>query len=54
MPHYEFLCLTCQKKFDKVMHISDLDKGEVACPHCGSKQVEQQVSSFSAVTSRKS
>ena len=28
--------------------------GEIACPHCGSKSVEQRWSAFSAITSKKS
>jgi hypothetical protein len=34
--------------------MSDVDKADVACPHCGSKRVNQLVAGFSAVTSRKS
>ena len=54
MPHYLFACQDCQKEFTQVLHIADLDKTEVVCPHCGSKHVSQQVAAFSAVTSKKS
>lgn len=54
MPHYEFRCQECGKDFEAVLHIADLDKGDVKCPHCGSRRVEQQVAVFSAVTSKKS
>ncbi len=54
MPHYVFLCLDCKKEFTQILHIADLDKGGVACPHCGSKNVTQEVSAFSVVTSKKS
>ena len=54
MPHYTFHCQNCGKEFETVLHIADLDKGMVQCPHCGSKQVAQIAAAFSAVTSRKS
>jgi RNA polymerase subunit RPABC4/transcription elongation factor Spt4 len=31
----------------------DCEEGEVTCPHCGSHEVEQLWSDFSALTSRK-
>jgi hypothetical protein len=37
-----------------MLHITDLDTGIVACPHCGSRRVIQAVAPFSAVTSKKS
>lgn len=54
MPHYVFLCLDCQKEFTQVLHIADLEKGGVVCPHCGGKRITQEVVAFSAVTSKKS
>jgi len=54
MPHYTFHCQDCGKEFETVLHIADLDKGTVQCPHCGSKQVAQIAAAFSAVTSKKS
>jgi putative FmdB family regulatory protein len=53
MPHYEFFCNACQKTFSKILTISEHEK-EIACPHCGSKSIEQRWSAFSAVTSKKS
>jgi hypothetical protein len=32
----------------------DYEEGEVICPHCGSRNVEQRWSGFSAITSKKS
>ena len=29
-------------------------EGEVVCPHCGSKEIEQRWSAFSVITSKKS
>lgn len=54
MPHYVFVCKDCGKEFETVLHIADLEKGDVQCPGCGSKKVEQQVVAFAAVTSKKS
>jgi hypothetical protein len=34
--------------------MAEHDKGGVTCPHCGSKKVEQAVTAFAAVTSKKS
>jgi DNA-directed RNA polymerase subunit RPC12/RpoP len=34
--------------------MADHEKSEVVCPHCGGKRVEQLVTAFSAVTSKKS
>ena len=54
MPHYEFFCQKCKKFFDKILSLVEYEEGEVLCPHCGSKKVEQRWSTFSAVTSKKS
>ncbi|MCL4401654.1 MAG: zinc ribbon domain-containing protein [Acidobacteria bacterium] len=54
MPHYVFFCQDCQKEFTRVLHISDLEKGDIACPDCGGKNVTQKVAAFAAVTSKKS
>jgi putative FmdB family regulatory protein len=54
MSQYVFLCQDCQREFTLSRHISDVDKGSVACPHCGSNRVTQEVLAFSAVTSKKS
>jgi putative FmdB family regulatory protein len=54
VPQYDFLCKNCRKKFDKILRISELEKGSVKCPRCKSKKVEQRVAAFSAVTSKKS
>ncbi len=54
MPQYEYSCRACQKQFSKVLTLAEHDKAEVACPHCGSKDVEQRWAAFFAVTSKKS
>jgi putative FmdB family regulatory protein len=54
MPLYVFLCHECNKKFEHALHISELGKTPVKCPHCGSLKTEQQAAAFAAVTSKKS
>ena len=53
MPRYEFFCLNCKKLFSRILSLVDYEEGEVLCLHCGSKEVEQCTSAFSAITSRK-
>jgi len=54
MPHYEFFCHACKKLFSKILSLVEYEKGEVVCPHCGSKKVEQRWSAFTVITSKKS
>jgi putative FmdB family regulatory protein len=55
MSQYAFHCEDCNKEFTQSLHISDVEKGStIVCPNCGSKRVNQLVSAFSAVTSKKS
>ncbi len=54
MSQYVFHCRDCNKEFTLTLHMSDRDKDEVVCPQCGGKRVEQLVTAFSAVTSKKS
>jgi putative FmdB family regulatory protein len=54
MPHYEYCCKACKKTFTKDLTMAQHDTEEITCPHCGSRNVEQCWSTFSAVTSKKS
>ncbi len=54
MPTYEFYCENCKKGFEVVISISDYEKRKYSCPKCKRKKVKQQVSTFQAVTSKKS
>jgi putative FmdB family regulatory protein len=54
MPHYEYLCTQCNKKFSVVLTIEEHEKGKVKCPKCGGTKVEQQWAAFYATTSKKS
>jgi len=53
MPVYDYICNDCHKPFEKVLTLSEHDE-PVTCPKCGSKNVEQEVASFFAVTEKKS
>ena len=54
MPHYEFICRKCQKTFALTMSLADHEKGRFTCPKCTSRKVEQKLSTFAAVTSKRS
>lgn len=54
MPAYEFKCEVCEKIFTLIMKISELEEEKGSCPHCGTNSISQVLSSFFAVTSRKS
>ncbi len=54
MPTYEYECLKCKKIFSVVLSVSEHEKEKPKCPKCGSKQVEQLVETFFAITSKKS
>jgi putative FmdB family regulatory protein len=54
MPVYDYVCLDCHKPFETVLTLNEHDKQNPKCPHCGSKNVEQEAAAFFAVTSRKS
>ncbi|MBW1851525.1 MAG: zinc ribbon domain-containing protein [Deltaproteobacteria bacterium] len=54
MPTYEFVCEKCKKIFTLFITISEHEKKKFRCPKCKSKKLKQQVSSFQAITSKKS
>lgn len=54
MSQYVFHCQDCNKEFTQTLHMAEVEKVHLTCPHCGSKKVHQLVSAFSAVTSKKS
>ncbi len=53
MPRYEYHCEACDKSFELALTFREHD-GKIKCPKCGSKNVHQLVSTFTAVTSKKS
>jgi len=54
MSQYVFHCKDCNKEFTQTLHMADMEKPDLTCPHCGSKRVNQLITAFSAVTSKKS
>jgi len=54
MPLYEYTCKDCKKEFVKIMTLAEYDRGDVECPACKSKNLDQKPASFFAVTSKKS
>lgn len=53
MPIYDYICKDCRKVFEMTLTLLQHDK-PVACPKCGSRHVEQELTRFYAVTSKKS
>jgi putative FmdB family regulatory protein len=54
MPTYDYICNECHKSFEEILTLTEHDKDKITCPHCGSRNVEQEAAAFFAVTSRKS
>ena len=54
MPIYEYICKDCQQCFETVLTLKEHETSEIRCPRCQSRNVEQDVAEFFAVTSRKS
>jgi len=53
MPVYDYVCNDCHKSFELVLTLKEHDD-QIVCPKCGSKNVEQEMAAFFAVTSKKS
>ncbi len=54
MPVYDYHCNDCRKSFEKILTLREHDGENIKCPHCGSKNTEQEAAAFYAVTSKKS
>lgn len=54
MPFYDYECRDCKERFSKILTLTEYNRGDVKCPKCGSAKVQQLLSTFYAVTSRKS
>ena len=54
MPLYDYKCLKCGKECLLALTLKEHERGEAACPSCGSKELEQLITSFIARTSSKS
>ncbi|NTU79654.1 MAG: zinc ribbon domain-containing protein [Chloroflexales bacterium] len=49
MPMYEYGCLACNSRFDRLRRMDQDDSG-VICPRCGGEQVQRRLSIFAAHT----
>jgi putative FmdB family regulatory protein len=47
MPLYEYHCRNCDRSFEMLRRMTD-DDTDVRCPHCGSDQVERELSAFAS------
>ena len=54
MPTYEFICEKCNKPFTITITISEYEKKKFRCPKCKGSKMKQQITSFQAITSKKS
>ena len=54
MPQYEFFCKVRKKVFFKILTLAEYEKNKCKCPKCYGNKVEQRISPFYAVTSKKS
>ena len=54
MPYYEFECKRCGRRFTVEESFAEHNRHKEKCPKCGSKRVEQLISSVHAKTSKKS
>lgn len=54
MPVYEFECKKCSHRFTLEETISQHDKHQEKCPKCGSKSIQNIISTVNVRTSKKS
>ncbi|MCX6616126.1 MAG: zinc ribbon domain-containing protein [Acidobacteria bacterium] len=53
MPIYEYLCRTCNARFEKLILGRHIDS-PIACPRCGKAETEQLLSTFAVSTTNSS
>ena len=54
MPTYDYYCRACDRTFEMHLSLQEHDAHQVQCPHYQSPEVEQVLTLFSTVTSKKS
>lgn len=54
MPMYDYKCRECGKEFLLALTLKEHECGTASCPSCGSKDLEQLITAFTAKTSKKS
>jgi putative FmdB family regulatory protein len=53
MPIYEYRCADCSHRFEILQRMGENGDG-LACPECGARKVEKQLSTFAAATASSS
>lgn len=54
MPMYDYKCRECGKECLLALTLKEHESGAASCPSCGSKKLEQLITTFTARTSKKS
>ncbi len=54
MPMYDYKCRKCGKECLLALSLKEHETGAATCPSCGSKEMEQLLTTFAAKTSSKS
>lgn len=54
MPLYDYECTGCGKRFTAALTLRERERVQVECPGCGSKKVNQCITTFTAKTTKKS
>ena len=54
MPMYDYKCLGCGKEFLVALSLKEHENKSATCPSCGSKKLDQVITSFVAKTASKS
>jgi putative FmdB family regulatory protein len=54
VPMYDYKCLDCGKESLIALTLKDHERGEASCPACGSKRLQQLITSFMPRTTKKS
>ena len=54
MPTYDFICQTCNQRFDVFLTYSEYGKKPVICAHCGSDKVRHRMTKIRVAKSQES
>lgn len=54
MPTYDFICQTCNQRFDVFLTYSEYGKKTVTCAHCGSDKVRRRMTRVRVAKSQES
>ena len=54
MPTYDFICQTCNQRFDVFLTYSEYGKKPVICAHCGSDKVRRRMTKIRVAKSQES